>query len=213
MPQDGVVHLLLAQLPVLAGVIVGALGSYLTTAVTERARWRRALDSRWDERRIEAYTSYAQAVKQVVNIAGRIAAGRGIGGASEPLAPTRANLGLLATAEAERAGLWETVLLLGHPATVTAAREWHENAWRLEWYARGLLTGETPDWEEARAAVNTARARFYEAARADLGVRGGSLPGQQDSHEARVLRLRAGPSPGKAGSGPGETGQQPAGTA
>jgi hypothetical protein len=32
---------LLNQLPVLLGVIVGALGSYLTTSATERARWKR----------------------------------------------------------------------------------------------------------------------------------------------------------------------------
>lgn len=51
-----------SQLFVLAGVIVGALASYLTTAAAERARWKRALDSRWDDRRVEAYGSYARAV-------------------------------------------------------------------------------------------------------------------------------------------------------
>ena len=68
---------LLNQLPVLLGVIVGALGSYLTTSVTERARWKRALDSRWDDRRVEAYASYGQSVKRMIMIASRIAAGRG----------------------------------------------------------------------------------------------------------------------------------------
>ena len=51
-----------SQLLVLAGVIVGALASYLTTAATERARWKRTLDSRWADRRVEAYAAYGRAV-------------------------------------------------------------------------------------------------------------------------------------------------------
>jgi hypothetical protein len=57
---------LINQVAVLLGVIIGALGSYLTTAATERARWKRALDSRWDDRRVEAYASYAQSVKRMI---------------------------------------------------------------------------------------------------------------------------------------------------
>src|SRR5690348_4994172 len=110
------------QLLVLLGVVIGALGSYLTTSATERARWKRALDSRWDGRRVEAYASYAQSVKRMIMIASRISAGRGLWSDTEPLAPTQVNLDLLAAAEAERASQWETVLLLGHPKTVAAAR-------------------------------------------------------------------------------------------
>ena len=167
---------LLNQLPVLLGVIVGALGSYLTTAATERARWKRALDSRWDERRVEAYASYGQSVKRVIMIASRIAAGKDLGSDTEPLAPTQVNLDLLAAAETERASQWEAVLLLGHPKTVAAARNWHEHAWRLEAYARGRLTGSAAEWHEARAATDVARATFYESARNDLQVGSGSLP-------------------------------------
>lgn len=181
---------LLNQLPVLLGVVIGALGSYLTTAASERARWRRALDSRWDDRRIEAYASYAQAVKQMVTLAQRIAAGRGLGDPSEPLAPTQENLNLLAAAEDERASKWETVLLLGHPLTVTAARTWHEHAWRLEWYARALIVGEASDWERARSATNIARNAFYEAARSDLGVSGGNLPNAGEPYDALIQRIR-----------------------
>lgn len=178
-----------SQLLVLIGVVIGALASYLTTAATERARWKRALDSRWDDRRVEAYASYAQAVKDIIRISQRIAAGRGFGGASQPLPPTQENLDLLASAGATRTAIWETVLLLGHPETVTAARNWHESAWRLEWFARGLITGEPQDWEKARSAVNSARAVFYQSARKDLQVRGGNLPGDVDFDE-RLRRIR-----------------------
>lgn len=180
---------LVNQAPVLLGVVVGALGSYVTTAATERARWKRALDSRWDDRRVDAYASYAQSVKRMIHIAQRIAAARGLAGDSEPLAPTQENLDLLAAAEAERGRQWETVLLLGHPQTVAAGRNWHELAWRLEWYARERLTGSSSDWQAARAAVDVARDAFYESARGDLHVSGGSLPNSED-HDTRVQRIR-----------------------
>jgi hypothetical protein len=174
---------LLNQLPVLLGVIIGALGSYLTTSAIERARWKRALDSRWDVRRVEAYASYGQAVKRMILIASRIAAGRDLGSDTEPLAPTQVNLDLLAAAEAERASQWETVLLLGHPKTVAAARNWHQHAWRLEAYARALTTGDASEWREVRTATDVARAAFYESARSDLQVEGGSLPFTEDPHD------------------------------
>lgn len=180
---------ILNQLLVLLGVIVGALGSYLTTSVIERARWKRSFDTRWDDRRVEAYASYGQSVKRIIVITSQIAAGRGFGANAEPLAPTQVNLDLLAAAEAERASQWETVLLLGHPKTVAAARNWHEHAWQLEAYARGRLTGSASDWQEARNATDVARATFYESARSDLGVSSGSLPDSGESRDARARRL------------------------
>jgi hypothetical protein len=177
------------QVAVLLGVIVGALGSYLTTAATERARWKRALDSRWDDRRVEAYALYAQSVKRMIKVAVRIAAGRGLGGGDEPLAPTSENLELLADAEAERSRQWENVLLLGHPQTVAAGRRWHERAWRLEAYARGLLTGSNDEWQAAVTSVDGARQVFYESARTDLGVGGGALPGSE-GRNTRAQRIR-----------------------
>jgi len=189
MLENAAVQHLTNQLIVLAGVGVGAFASYLATAATERARWKRSLDSRWDDRRVEAYASYARAVKDVINISSRIAAGRGLGNASEPLVPTQENLSLLAGAEAQRANQWETVLLLGNPETVAAARQWHEIAWRLEWFARGRLTSEQADWGEVRSSVNDARSRFYESARKDLQVKGGRLPDPGD-FEQRLPRIR-----------------------
>jgi hypothetical protein len=183
-----------SQLFVLAGVIIGALASYLTTAATERARWKRALDSRWDDRRVEAYVAYAQAVKDEIRISGQLAAGRGVGEVTDLLSPTQENLDLLAAASAARGGAWETVLLLGHPETVAAARNWHESVWRLEWFARGLITGGSEDYEEARSATNIARSLFYESARRDLQVRGGGLP-EADDFDVRLRRVRGDSNP------------------
>ena len=178
-----------SQLLILAGVVIGALASYLTTAATERARWRRTLDSRWDDRRIDAYAAYAQAVKDIIRLSSRIVASRGIGGEGPPLAPSQESFDLLASAGAARARAWETVLLLGHPDTVAAARNWHESVWRLEWFARGLITGDNEEWEKARSAANTARSLFYQSARKDLQVHGGILPDAADFEE-RLQRVR-----------------------
>jgi hypothetical protein len=178
------------QLLVLAGVIIGALASYFTTAANERARWKRTLDSRWDDRRIEAYALYAQAVKDIIRLSARIAAGRGIGTHSEPLSPTQKNLDLIDSASSRRAAAWETVLLLGHRDTIVAARRWHECVWRLDWIACRKENSSREDYENARAEVNRAREVFYESAREDLQVRGGALPEVED-FETRLRRIRA----------------------
>ena len=53
------------QLPVLIGVGVGALASYLVTSATERARWQRQQATRWDDKRAQVYAAYGYAVKNV----------------------------------------------------------------------------------------------------------------------------------------------------
>lgn len=178
------------QLLVLAGVVIGALASYLTTTANEKARWKRTLDSRWDDRRIEAYALYAQAVKEIIRLSARIAAGRGIAAHSEPLSPTRKHLDLVDSASSRRATVWETVLLLGHRDTVEAARRWHESVWRLDWIACRKENASSEDYETARSEVNHARALFYESAREDLQVKGGSLPDEEE-FEIRLRRIRA----------------------
>ena len=63
----------------------------------------------------------------MISISSRIVAGRRISNEPyEALSPSEENLELLASAGAKRAIAWETVLLLGHPDTVAAARNWHE---------------------------------------------------------------------------------------
>ena len=180
---------MLNQLLILAGVIIGALASYFTTAATESARWKRTLDSRWDDRRVEAYASYAQAVKEVTRLAAGFAGGRGIAVRFDPLSPTEENLDKLASASANRAAAWETVLLLGHRDAVIAARKWHESVWHLDWVGRLQENATSEDYKTARAAVNRAREEFYKSARLDLRVKGGPLPNVED-FEARLRRIQ-----------------------
>lgn len=161
---------MIAPLTTLLGVIVGAVGSYAFSTMAERARWRRSLSVRWDDRRLTAYAEYANSVKLVFQIAMRIVAYKGFPATGEPLNP-KEGIALLAQAEQDRATKWETVLLLGDPATIAAARHWHSAVWKLDWYARDLIT-RTEEFEAAVSAVNAARSAFYACVRSDLGVRG-----------------------------------------
>ena len=124
---------------------------------------------------MDAYALYGNKVKQVRNLAVRVAAGRGLPANAEPLAPTTAATGELASAEDERARSWESVLLLGEPATVAAARAWHHSVWRVTWFARGLRA-DPKEWLVALRDSEDARRKFYDCARRDLGVAGRAVP-------------------------------------
>jgi hypothetical protein len=162
---------LLQELPALVGVGVGAVATFATTSLGEKARWRRERDERWDAARMTAYTEYGNGVKRVFSLAIRMAAARGFPHSVEPLDPDARAMEALSEAEGERTRAWESVLLLGDPETVAAARAWHQEIWRLVWYARGRLT-DASEWPAALRESEEARDRFYHCARRDLGVQG-----------------------------------------
>jgi hypothetical protein len=165
---------ILLQLPALVGVVVGAAASYLVGAATERKRWQREQSSRWDEKRAQAYSEYGYAVKNVYVQCLRIANPRVRDGGAPP-----ANLDeLISQLEVltdERTAKWETVLLLGSPEAITAARTWHRRVWQVELFARGIRT-DRENYAEVHQQIVTDRGCFYEAARDDLGIRGGAIP-------------------------------------
>ncbi|MEU6238095.1 hypothetical protein [Kitasatospora sp. NPDC047058] len=162
------------QLPALAGVVVGAVGSYLAASLTERSRWRRARAERWDEKRFHTYMTYANTLKAQLRIAQRIGAARGFENVADPLEPDE-GLSRLAEAESRRASEWEAVLLVGDAQTIGAARAWHEAVWNLELYARGLRT-DPAGWSRAERQISQARDAFYACARRDLGIVGPPPP-------------------------------------
>ncbi|MFE4722294.1 hypothetical protein ACFRLW_39060 [Streptomyces sp. NPDC056728] len=122
--RGGIVALL-DQLPALIGVVVGSLGSYAVQNLTER----RQREERWDEKPFETYGRYANALKAQLRVAQRIGASLGFADVADPLQPA-AGLPLLADAESRRATEWESVLPVGDPVTIAAARRWHEMSGR-----------------------------------------------------------------------------------
>jgi hypothetical protein len=163
------------QLLVLIGVVVGALGTYLAGAATERTRWRREQSSRWDEKRAQAYADYGSAVKNVYVQCRRIAdnyRGEDARSESPDYVEAISELGRLAD---ERTAKWESVLLLGNPETIAAARTWHCRVWDVELYARGERTN-AAGWNALLGEVAVARAHFYDEARRDLRIKSGDVP-------------------------------------
>ena len=128
---------------------------------------------RWDERRLEAYSEYAHAIKDVYKAASRLVTSRRPVPLAEPL-DREIGLQFLEEARAQRTRAWETVLLLGDAATVRAARNWREAVWQVEQIATNPELAPA-EWESSISAVDRARDSFYEAARGSLAVPGGSV--------------------------------------
>lgn len=165
---------IVAQALTIAGVLLGSAATFVVTSTTERTRWRRAQSARWDDKRLLAYSEYANAVKHMVRLCRRIAETRGLLSTGQPI-DLDAAFTALAEAETQRAAQWETVLLLGEPATISAARAWSEQVWQLEF----ILRQDHPDASLFLTAYRDAmrlRNEFYAHARTDLHITSGPLP-------------------------------------
>jgi hypothetical protein len=168
------VNPIVAQVLTIAGVLLGSAATFIVTTVSERTRWRRAQAARWDDRRLQAYTEYANTVKQMVRLCRRIAETKNLLSTGQPI-DVDSGFAAIAEAETERALAWETVLLLGDPATVVAARAWQEQVWQLEAILRGKADQDESSFVDAYKQAMRLRNEFYAHARADLNVGGGAL--------------------------------------
>jgi hypothetical protein len=162
------------QLLTIIGVAVGAMASFISTRLLDRARWQREEALRWDTKRLDCYGEFAAAIRRQITISGRICADLGLPSTGQPL-DRATGLSDLAAAEQDVSVKWEHVLMLGSPAAITAAREWRHIAWHQEWFARGLRDDPT-EYTQANVDGGSARSRFYAAVRADLGVVSGPFP-------------------------------------
>jgi hypothetical protein len=158
----------------LAAVTFGALLSFASTRLTDRTRWQREENLRWDAMRQDAYREFASALLKFINIALRINAHLGFPVGVQPL-DAEDGLPALASAGTELNIKWETILLLGGPDAIMAAKHWQDEAFHLEHFAR-QLRNDAAEFTEARQGLREARRRFYSAARADLKVTSGDIP-------------------------------------
>ncbi|WP_433663597.1 hypothetical protein ACQPW1_16600 [Nocardia sp. CA-128927] len=113
-----------AQLITLAGVIVGALATFLSTSLADRSRFRRVLETRWDERKLDVYAEYVSCVKAETRIARKH---------SEPDIARGESLTMsdLDAAEALRSHLFEKLVLLADPRVTEAAHVVNREVWDL----------------------------------------------------------------------------------
>ena len=165
---------IVAQALTIAGVLLGSAATFVVTTAAERTRWRRAQSARWDDKRLLAYSEYANAVKQMVRLCRRIAETKGLLTTGQPIDLDSA-FTALADAETQRAAQWETVLLLGEPTTISAARAWSEQVWQLERILREEHS-DTSSFIDAYRSTMRLRNEFYAHARTDLNITSGPLP-------------------------------------
>jgi hypothetical protein len=169
------VNSFLVQLPTLVGVILGIVGTIIATFISDRGRWRRDQVSRWDVRRLETYSEYAKAIKDIHALTFRLTAHRMSANRNSPIGRRR-GLELLEQNVLVRTKAWETVLLLGDETTVSAARDWWYSVAQLVDFARdSSKADESLEWLAAVKVADESRDRFYVAARQSLGIRGGSV--------------------------------------
>jgi hypothetical protein len=162
------------QLLTIFGVAVGAAGSFASTRLLDRARWRREEAHRWDAKRLECYGAFAASIKDFLTLSLRISSGLGLPSPAQVL-DAAVGLPLLIAAETDLGVKWESVLMLGSPEVIAAARDWRHCAWHLEWFARGLRQ-DAEEFSQAHIDSGAARNRFYSAVRDDLGIASGPIP-------------------------------------
>jgi hypothetical protein len=164
---------LVDQLPALIGVVLGAVGAMASASLTDRLRWRREQEVRWDQRRLEAYLTFASTLKEIHSLAFRLSATNRPGSHHPPI-DREVAVELIAQANIRKTKDWESLLLLGDEGTVAAGRRWRDAVMQVERIARAE-SWDGSRWDSAVGEVDVARDRFHAAARRGLGVSGGSV--------------------------------------
>ncbi|MFG3505098.1 hypothetical protein ACGF5F_06240 [Streptomyces sp. NPDC047821] len=155
---------MVTQVITLVGVLIGALASFLATAMAERAKFRREMATRWDERKLDAYIEYTSCIKEILRAA------RTVFAAWEAGEDRAEGLAALEATEAKRSVLFEGLLLLADDDAAELARRVNERTWAVLRLARDPDGEGTPD--EVGLAVIDALNDFHKAAKADLLIGG-----------------------------------------
>ncbi|MFD8215201.1 hypothetical protein ACFV2U_16060 [Streptomyces sp. NPDC059697] len=149
------------QIVTLVGVLIGALTSYLATATAERAKFRRTMTTRWDERKLDTYIEYISCVKEIMRAAREALRARDRGD------DTTGALAEMEAIEAKRSILFESFILLSDEAAAAAAHVVNQRAWDLLRVTRNPANGEAALRD---VPLVTALNVLHTAARADLAI-------------------------------------------
>ncbi|MEV0260711.1 hypothetical protein AB0I49_05120 [Streptomyces sp. NPDC050617] len=158
------------QILTLVGVLIGALTSFFATTFVERARFRRTMATRWDERKLDTFIEYTSCVKEVLRAA------RDVFRAQERQEDQTVGLAAMEAAESKRSVLFEGLVLLADTTATEAANVVNQRTWAVLRLARDPA-GEDATPQDVGNAVIEALNSFHKAAKADLlMMRGPSLP-------------------------------------
>jgi hypothetical protein len=182
------------QLVTVVAVLLGALTTHLTNYAMERNRNRQQLLTRWDDRKLDAYEGYVDAVRACVFLAVQFFEHRE--GLRQSEKTEEAMNAELAEAARLRGRAFERIMLLGGDGVVEAAHQLNAAALEIDWQATGKVGGTLEEWRERNRTVFREINEFHESARVDLGVQG-SVKGE--NHPERDLLL---PPARREGDGP-----------
>ncbi|MEU9475561.1 hypothetical protein [Streptomyces sp. NPDC048191] len=149
---------MISQIVTLVGVLVGALTSYLSVTLAERAKHRRTLATRWDQRKLDTYIEYAVCVKEVADAAKRAWQ------SEEGSELHREFVAAMEEGERRRSALFESLLLLADPRAVEAAHDVNVALWEILGKARAHAPSVTTP------RLSDLLNRYHERAREDLGI-------------------------------------------
>ncbi|MCX2967874.1 MULTISPECIES: hypothetical protein [Streptomyces] len=153
-----------SQIITLVGVLLGAVTSFAATTLVERARFRQALATRWDERKLDTYVEYVTSVKEAARAARQALDARDRGED-----PTGA-LTEMEAAESRRSVLFENLVLLADEAAVQTAATVNERLWALLRCARDPADVPAAHRTELGPGVVDALNGLHQRARTDLAI-------------------------------------------
>ncbi|MEU4653494.1 hypothetical protein AB0G32_06040 [Streptomyces sp. NPDC023723] len=182
------------QIVTVGGVLLGALTTQVAAYLLERSRNRYQLLTRWDDKKIDAYSEYVDAVKMRIAACVRLYEVReGIREDHRPLVELREDV-----AEVGRrwGSAFERVMLLGGDDAIEAGHELNSTVSEIVWQAGGQITGTLGEWRERHRTAFRQINLFHEAARADLGIQG-NVTGEK--HPERDLLLPPPRQPSREG--------------
>lgn len=157
---------MITQLITLIAVLIGAAASYFATTSIERARHKRALETRWDERKLNAYIDYGSAVK-AVNIAAKK-----VFAVHDQLEMLPVPLAEMEEAEVNRSTMFEALILLAESSAVDVAHTVNQRLWRILGMVRNPADADDVDLERLGIELMSALTDLHERARLDLGITG-----------------------------------------
>ncbi|MFJ7097193.1 hypothetical protein ACIQWL_44360 [Streptomyces mirabilis] len=180
------------QVSAFVGVVIGGTLSFVSTAVSERARWKRDLKREWTQRRFDAYRELLHVAHIQVGAARSLATTRNLLDGPPPVSVSE---GIKEIADSDRrlALAYETVQMLGDADVAAAAHAWRAAIWQLSDYARGAIEADAAEWERTYMKYRETRDAFHAAVRRDLDIAG--LPYQRNVTSPSSRRSNRRPTP------------------
>jgi hypothetical protein len=170
-----------SQLVTIVAVLAGAACTYLVSRLTEKSKFERELQIRWDQRRLDAYIAFISAAKLTGAHATKLHALQRRNAAATDLDDA---LAALKAHETRRSEVFEGLVLLADASTIEAAHSLNRAVWALESPVR---LGERISDEEIRTRADafvTAMNNLHVAARSDLRI-----PGQFARRDVAALLI------------------------